>query len=249
MDSYIIVAGDSWAVGEWNRGNTHGGIREYLEEDGQKTLCFGYPGMGSLTAYDFLSSFVEHNNQKIKIDKLIFFQSDWIRDIRAYRWLNDEHLSVFQKGYSYTRSWYVSSLYYRLSDLYKKHGISSIVIGGQGDTIWIDQFEKEYPGVTIGCQSFTNFIVNDNPRIDRPVHSVFKYGGTSSHFLTQEQFEFVLTQFKSNSTSTELQELIKDMEVAEIRDSIFQNIFLDKMHPDRHAHKKLYYYLQDNRLL
>ena len=63
MNSYIMVAGDSWAVGEFTNGNTHRGLRQYLEDDGHQTLCFGYPGMGSLSAYDSLSNFIRQNNE------------------------------------------------------------------------------------------------------------------------------------------------------------------------------------------
>jgi hypothetical protein len=251
MNSYIIVAGDSWACGEWAKdgNNTHRGLRHYLEDDGYQTLCFGYPGMGSLSAYDFLSNFIRYNNDRIKIDKLIFFQSDWIRDIRSYRWLNDDHLNIFQKGYIFTRDWYLSSLYYRLSDLYKEFEIPSIVIGGQGDTIWIDQFETEHPGVKIGCQSFTNLIINDDSHVENPVHTVFKYGGTSSLFLTQDQFNSLIGKIKSYSNSSDLEELVNDLEYAEIRNKIFKKIYPDCMHPDRNHHKKLYNYLQDSKLL
>jgi hypothetical protein len=244
-----MIAGDSWAIGEWRSGkNTHGGVRQYLEEHGHQTMCFGYPGMGSMTAYDCLYSFIKYNLSKIKISKLIFFQSDWIRDIRADGWKTNDHLEVFQQGYIHTRDWYVSYLYYRLHVLYKEFGIPTIVIGGQGDTIWIDKFEQEYPGVKIGCQSFTNLVLNDNPRIDVPVHSVFKYGGTSSGFLTQPQFDSVLKYIKANSNSVDLQDLIRDMELAETRDKLFtsnKDVFPDQMHPDQKAHNKLYHYLQD----
>ena len=159
---------------------------------------------------------------------------------------------VFSQGYSYTKSWYISRLYYRLSDLYKQTKINTILIGGQGDTIWLDSFEQEYPGVKIGCQSFTNLIINNESRTNRPAHSVFKYGGTASMFLTQKQFDVILQQIKLNSNSTDLQQLITDMEIAKTRDDIFKTnrgIFLDNKHPDREAHKKLYHYLLDKNLL
>ena len=249
MNSYTLVAGDSWAVGEYTNGNTHPGLRQYLEDDGYQTLCLGYPGMGSLGAYAPLYNFIKHNNDKIKINKVIFFQSDWIRDVQAHQLLTDEYLNIFQKGYISTRDWYLCNLYYRLSDLYKEFEIPTIVIGGQGDAIWIDQFETEYPGVKIGCQSFTNLIINSDPRIDYPVHSVFKYGGTSSVFLTQDQFDFVLGKIKSYSDTRDLKELVNDLEYAEIRNEIFLKTYPDCMHPDRNHHKKLYNYLRDSKLL
>ena len=245
-----MVAGDSWAVGGVNRDGTHHrGLRPYLENDGYQTLCFGYPAMGSLIAYDFLSTFIRHNTGNIKINKLIFFQSDWVRDVRSYRWLNDDHLNIFQKGYTSTRDWYLSSLYYRLSDLYSEFKIPSIVIGGQGDTFWIDQFETEYPGVKIGCQSFTNLITDDNSRIDHPVHSVFKYGGTASLFLDQDQFDFLLGKMKSYSNTGDLEKLVNDLEYSKIRNEIFLKIYPDHMHPDSNHYKKLYNYLKDSKLL
>ena len=75
MNSYIIVAGDSWACGEYSSTGelTHGGLRQYLDEDGHQTLCFGYPGVGSLTAYDFLFNFIRHNLDKMTFEKILFF--------------------------------------------------------------------------------------------------------------------------------------------------------------------------------
>jgi len=256
MNKHILVAGDSWAVGEWSGPSVndvvHGGIGQYLNEDGYETLCFGYPGQGNLFVYDTVNNFVRYNRDRLNIDQIVFFQSDWIRDIRSYRWLNDDHLDILQQGYGHTRNWYVSYLYYRLSELYKEFGITSTIIGGQADTVWIDQFETEYPGVRIGCQSFTNLIMNDAARIESPVHSVFKYGGTASRYLSQQQFDLLLQQIKSNSDHTDLQLLINDMELAQERDRIFvsnRDHFPDGLHPGRKAHKKLYEHLQHSNLL
>jgi len=253
MDNHILIAGDSWAVGEWHSDSvTHGGIGQLLAQDGIKNICFGYPGMGNLFVYDTLLNFIKYNRTTFKIDKILFFQTDWIRDIRSYRWLNDDHFAVFQKGYQHTRNWYVSYLYYRLSELYQEFGIPTTIIGGQADTVWIDQFETEYPGVRIGCQSFTNLIMNNQSQIEQPVHSVFKYGGTSSRFLTQAQFDFLLSQFKNNSDDNDLQLLIADMDLAQERDRVFRSNpahFPDGLHPGRTAHRKLYEHLQHNNLL
>lgn len=253
MNSYILIAGDSWACGEWiNHTNTHGGLRQYLQESGQQPICFSQPGLGSLTTVDALSMFIQHNRNIIKFDKIIFFQSDWVRDIRIEHLNNELYSGVFFQGYSYTKSWYISRLYYKLSELYKQTGINTILVGGQGDTIWLDSFEQEYPGVKIGCQSFTNLISNNNSRTNPPTHSVFKYGGTSTVFLTQDQLEEILQKIKDNSVSSDLEELISDMELAKVRNNLFtsnKDIFPDAMHPERQAHYKLYQYLNTNELL
>jgi hypothetical protein len=250
---YYIVAGDSWACGEWTKqGNTHQGLARYLADDGQNTLCFGYPGFGSLTVLDFVRNFIRHNSGFMCFKQMFFFQSDWLRDIRSYRWLNDAHMEVLSKGYAYARDWYVSHLYYGLSALYKESGVATVVIGGQGDTIYLDRFGEEYPGVSIGCQSLTNFAINDCTSIDAPVHSVFKSGGTATMFLSDSQMQTLLTILKNHSNQTELQKLLFDMELAEQRNAIFKSnahLFPDCLHPDRSVHQKLYQYLCINRFI
>lgn len=248
-DTVTLIAGDSWACGEWNEhGNTHKGLSQYLNDHGLKTLCFGYPGFGSLTVCDFISSFIEFNRSMIKIKKIIFFQSDWVRDIRAYRWLNDQHLDVLTSGYRMAKNWYISALYYRLSLIYQIYEVPTILIGGQGDTIYIDLFEHEYPGVKIACQSFTNLILENQSRISNPCHSVFKYGGSGSMFLSDKQFDFILTTVKNNSDEEDFKELFEDFDLAQSRDFLFKNnkdIFPDLMHPNKDAHNKLFHYLRD----
>lgn len=254
------MAGDSWACGEYvfashviqNSHDIHGGIQDFLKQSGIDTLCFGYPGLGSLSAFDFVNNFIEFNQQSITIDRLIFFQSDWIRDIRSYRWLNEQHLDIWKKGYLATKDWYVSSLYYKLSNLYKNFGVPTVLIGGLADTIWIDKFEEEYPGVTIGCQSMINLLVNGDPKVVTPTQSVFRFGQNTSLFLTQDQFTFFIENIKKNSDNHNIEFLLEDMEKAEKRNTVLlshSNIFPDKMHPDRHGHKKLFDLLVSNNFL
>lgn len=256
MNKHILIAGDSWAVGAWSGCHVndvvHGGLGQLLAENGRDTLCFGHPGLGNLFVYDVLNNFVRYNQHKIPVDQIIFFQTDWLRDIRSSNWLNDDHLQVFRQGYVRARDWYVSYLYHRLSELSAEFDIKITLIGGQADTVWLDQFETEYPGVRIGCQSFTNLIVNDNARIQQPVHSVFKYGGTASRYLTQDQFDRLLDHIKANSSQKDLEHLVQDLELAQGRDAVFvtnQEVFPDGLHPGQKAHEKLYQHLLEHDLL
>ena len=251
MKNIILICGDSWASGEYpqyidNKRN-HRGISQYLNEDHKETICLSYPGRGNFVAAHWLETFVSDNFQNVKIDKILFFQSDWIRDIDVNK-LHQYHLDAVKQGYSYYRDWNVCFLYRKLADIYKRFCIPTVVIGGQSDTIWMDKFEQEYPGVKIGCQSFTNLLCNQNSRVPVPTYSVFKYGGTSSCFLSQKDFDILLHQIKIHCDKQNLQELLNDMTLAQQRDHIFDSrpdLFPDHCHPDRYGHLKLYEYLKN----
>lgn len=246
------------ACGEWGKHGTttHGGLRAYMDEAGYPTICLGFPGLGNFTIFDALEHFIRFNLDKMTFRKIIFFQADWVRDVGSYAWFGTESFKastdVFDKGYFHIKSWYVSSLYSRLHGVYAAYGIPSVLVGGGADTLYLDRFEQEYPGVRIGCQSLMNLAVNDDARIDRPVLSTFKYGGNASRFLTLQEHEMLLNRMKAHSGDRDLEEMILDMQAAESRDQIRlqrPELFPDDQHLGRVAHKKLFNHLCANNAL
>jgi hypothetical protein len=109
------------------------------------------------------------------------------------------------------------------------------VIGGLTDTLWMDQFSKEYPGVSIVCQSLTNLLLNSNPRIDLPVSSMFQ-GDT-------------LEQVKKLIKQSDISIMLDDVQDGVDRVGLFERnkhfFWPDGVHPNRLSQKILFDYLID----
>ena len=82
----IAIGGDSWGVGEWSinitLNITHGGIRQYFEEDGHEVSMSAIPGESNNITTNHLRNVVSY--PLIKYDYIFWFQSDPIRDLRPY---------------------------------------------------------------------------------------------------------------------------------------------------------------------
>jgi hypothetical protein len=182
-------------------------------------------------------------NEITKIKNVFVFQTDWLRDfyLKPPEFLGglikvdkDEFWSPVVS--TELINIYLSRFYYSLSNLACEHNIKIGLIGGVGDTMWLDKFEQEYPGLFIACQSFTNLCVHDNHRIQEPVFGV----GITPSFI-----KYCVTNV-NNDEGKEF--FIRQIELSEDRWEIFnrnQNWFWpDGGHPNRFAHKKLFDYLK-----
>ena len=78
----IAIGGDSWGVGEWSMNISHGGIRQYFEEDGYEINMAAIPGECNNITTSHLKNVVSY--PLIKYDYIFWFQSDPIRDLRPY---------------------------------------------------------------------------------------------------------------------------------------------------------------------
>jgi hypothetical protein len=228
----ILVAGDSWACGEWNSMDIqHGGLAQYLIENGRSTLNIGMGGGSNFRTIIWLTNFFKSNSHLVgQVSTIIVFQTEWNRD--------KDCLDVGNDGYILVKNKWISQFYYNLSSLSQQLNIPIWIVGGCSDAIWIDKFSEEYPGVQVVCQSFTNLLIHNNHRIDAPVYSI----------LTGENNKLIST-IKKQSDSADLSELIADMNRGEARVNTWRSnrewFWPDGGHANRIGHKKLFDFLSE----
>lgn len=122
----IVIAGDSWGCGEWGehpeKGYSllHQGIEHYLKNLGLNVVNLSLPGGSNSFATYRLSNF----NLTVN-DKIIWFQTDPIRDLRPY---NTNFTNIIKNYDSFIKEQnsLLDSTYKKLNDL----NISICCIGG-----------------------------------------------------------------------------------------------------------------------
>jgi hypothetical protein len=234
----IIITGDSWGCGEWSNGRLlqHRGVGQYLKEHGHDVINLSEGGSSNFASYSRLLRFFDSGISEYlpKITHVLFFQTEWIRD---YRLRSDVHtinldqsqwnLPVFDQN---LKSETISKFQYRLSELAQKYDFQVGLIGGCADTIWLDKFEQEYPGLKVLCQSMTNLCVNNDHRVDYPVSGI-----------TVKEFEYMKKNLKSIDS---LSELVNNLEASIARSTVWKNnpyyFWPDGGHANRYGHKKLF---------
>jgi lysophospholipase L1-like esterase len=233
----IIIAGDSWGVGEWSLDyiNTHTGLQQYLEDDGHTVLNVSVGGSSLFSAYNELSRCL-YILKALKLDhnitNVFLFQTEWHReanlDITKDTEFNIEYIHR-------SLSWH----YNRFSEIAQKYNITIGLIGGAGDVIWLDRFANEYPGLYIACQSMINLCINDNHRIDNPLYSLI--------------YPAKLIETLNNISSKNKQFLIDQMELTQNRSKEMKQLLYyfgpDSIHANRNGHKKLYNFLKEQQIL
>jgi len=246
----IVIVGDSCSKGAWKRAwknnypslsLIHGGLGQFLLESGSRVVNLSSGGIRNYESAARLDSFLyEPNGFRSQVEKIIVFQTEWQRD-----W--EEYLYEYQKfnyNYEIIKQRALARFYHKLSDISQDVNLPIHVIGGAVDTIWLDKFEQEYPGVKIVCQSFTNLLINNIHRIDNPVLSCW-----------MPKTRLLVESAKNYLTSEDLSKLLDDMDAAENRKK--QLITLsqqglvgdDQVHPTSEAHKILYDFLKNINIL
>lgn len=233
----IIIAGDSWGCGEWNLDNgpvlVHKGLEQYLIDDGYSVVNFSIAGNSNHKILDSLNVITESNLIKYlsePIDLILVFQTEWSRDLKH---TECNTCSTNKVGTNALACWQN-----RLSEISCNLQCKIGLIGGHSDTIWLDKFEKEYPGLFIACQSVTNLILNDNHRVSHPTLNVKldEIDNIEKHYVkysTKEQF------------------LIDCEQALERIDTWIENKhwFPDCWHPSRFGYKKLYDFLKAQKVI
>jgi hypothetical protein len=230
----ILIAGDSWSAGEWQYANNthttvHAGFGQYLMDKGFDVLNLSKGGGSNYETCQRLENFLSFN-PTLKIKSIIVCQTEWHRDSIFYS--KKDLQQLLPLGYDGIKQQWISMFYRRLSYLSQKWSIPVYLIGGCSDTLWIDQFEHEYPGCKIVCQSWTNLIIGSDSRLDVPVFSQF--------IINQDFIEFVKTKFKKRSVTL----LLDDIDVGNKRRQLIKDnpeyFEPDGIHPNRHAHEILF---------
>lgn len=252
----IVIIGDSWSCGEWREeslGINHTGLQQYLLDYQYPVINLGRGGDSNFGSYlrlrDFLKSGILQYTEKIT--HVLYFQTEWHRDYKPY--YSTPNLQHLQNTWTWTFPKTPNSIQeindlatnaicnwqYRLVDLAQQYKFQIGLIGGASDTIWIDKFAQEYPGLEILCQSMTNLCINNTHRIDKPIHNL------NGQLINQ--FKTSLKDIK------DIEELLTDMDSILFRSrqwQIHQKYFWpDGSHPNRLGHKKLFDFIMDTGFL
>lgn len=240
----ILIAGDSWGLGEWHVDRhkkycvAHPGLAGYLRNDNYPVVNLSVSASTNWQILDRIAQFFESGAAALlpsPVDKIFIFQTEWIRDYRL-RWHNPVkytnpviscHITKFTQDLRDTNL----DLWYKgLSELAVTHSVKVALIGGCSDTKLI-----EYPNVQVACQSLTNLLINDCSEIENPV------------YCFRPESEFV-AEAKRTADNDALEFLMQEISCAESREQLWKShpewFWPDGNHANRQAHYKLYQFLK-----
>jgi hypothetical protein len=230
----ILIAGDSWGCGCYTVQHDlyHRGIEQLLHDDGHRVINISQGGFDLESTCQRLGDFLLLLKERPplwfaeSVTKIFVLQTEWHRQMFKVNGKTDLH-QYTGKGDDQK---IIGSFYKTLSFLATKYNVDIQVIGGCSDTIWLDNFQQFYPGVHIPCQSWTNLVLNDNHRVDKPVHSI--------------RFP---KQLLNDSYTIELAEQGKTREKLWLDNPDW--FFPDGAHPNKQAHEKLYSHLKKENVI
>lgn len=233
----ILIAGDSWGLGEWMRGDlgigtSHTGLEHYLSEIDHNVVNLSIAGGSNLQILRRLTSFLERHPDK-KFDQIFVFQTEYTRD---YPYAHEDDWTHIKHANDLAHIW-LARFYSGLSEISKKYNITIDIIGGCCDTVWLDDFDAHYPGVNIICQSLVNLITKNQPRITNPVLSWY----TRSTVDLIKKLNALLPDFEKN-------QLLDLIDLGFERENLVwgkpKYFFPDGIHANRHGHKILFDYIK-----
>jgi hypothetical protein len=240
-----IIAGDSWSVGEWlpNNGTPmilHGGLTEYLHEDGHVAINVGLGGSSNRESYLRARNllFNNHHLRLFKNKQIIVFQTEWTRD---FLYMDPEDKNYYDRPTELMHR-IISRFYFDLSALSQEWNINIKVIGGCSDALMIEDFKTIYTGVEVICQSMINLLLNDYDIVKNPVYSFFSADHRGEDFLKL---------FKQHVTDiSQMQSILDEVDKGQRRYETFAQrpdlFYPDGAHPNREAHKILFEFLKRN---
>ena len=231
----IIIAGDSWACGEWTGCKiSHPGLTKYLTDLGYLVINLGKPGGSNIYSADLVNDFLTVSTH-LNISHVFVFQTEWIRDVELE---NEENLvKDVATGYSSLKMRLMNRFYYKLSRISQQSKTPIHLIGGCSDTIWLDKFSQKYPGLSVCCQSLTNLLLTGNHRIEDPVYAIMA-----------EHSEKDIVYLKNNIDSKDLQLLLDDIDQGNQRLTTWNQhasfFWPDGVHANQTAHGILFEFLK-----
>lgn len=263
----ILIAGDSWSCGEWpadssnlhldlvgNKQYPHGGLSQYLEEDGYEVLNVGRPGSNADVLNIINTAVAVLNHVGKPVDKIFIFTTEWVRNfymggVDHFTNESDTNQLFSKLGYfikpgtnffdqfnitgpQQLETMLVTQYYNQLSAFSQKTNIPIYLLGGAADVAsYVDS-----PGVTVACQSITNLLVTGNHQLDRPVFT----------FYSMERKRFV--EWYKKQFPNKIEEIIEIVDRGDARLNVFRgypDFFQpDGSHPNRKGHKVLFDFLK-----
>jgi hypothetical protein len=240
MSKTIIIAGDSWGLGEQSKDQgysttSHSGLTKYLVDAGHQVINLSCGGGSNIESSRRIKDFLDCNPH-LNIDSILIFQTEWVRGlfVQDTQLLKDD----ITQGYQQLKDRLIYRFYDLLSIVSVKYNVPMYLIGGSSDTIWFDDFETEYPGLQIVCQSLTNLLLENTHRNLNPVHCIF-----GKHIA--EEIKYIKKHLNNNA---DLELLLQDIEKGHYRGDIWENnkeyFWPDGGHPNRHSHLILFNFLK-----
>lgn len=261
----IIIAGDSWSLGEWDKQGrlSHPGLGGFLQEANYKVWNAGLGGGSNNQTIQRLGlalDLAKQNNETVS--KVFVFQTDWFRDLQGS--LNLLSLTrktdVLAKALVHDQCYYdeftnnipttirafiehvINYFYIGLSNLGAKYNVDIGVIGGCSDTIVPTQsFNDRYPRLSIACHSITNQVLYINS--SDSVYALYNLPYYCNYIQPWIKQMFHI----------DLPGIIGEMERGDNRLSLFEKykdiFFPDCCHPNRVAHQQLFNLLRDTNQL
>lgn len=252
LHNFIIIAGDSWGTGECGGKVRHRGLEQYLVDANYPVLNTSKSGSSNLDTLNRLSwsiDIIQSLGISVASTKILVFQTEWSRDFRMFYdaalwpWVNPQSIfyAKFDKYDDQLPAKIISQWYHRLSDLSQHCGANIHLIGGCSDTLWVDDFEKHYPGVQVACQSLTNLLLTGDHRIQDPI-------------LQENWTEEFLANCMDTCTDTfSKNQLLDHVELSNQRIKIWgqnpQWFWPDGRHANRAGHKILFEHLKTNGII
>lgn len=249
----FLIAGDSWGVGEWLRGDkqivtsgdimhaqnlltSHGGLAQYIAEDGHAVQNISQGNASNTFISASIAKHLEAQSIKNKQypDRIIVFQTTYTRD---YKFRFEEDWSKLTEAQSLAHIW-LARFYHRLSDLAQQYSVPVYLVGGLGDTVWVDNMQLHYPGVSVACQSMVNLLANNESRVTTPVYSWY----TKDCIDMIEEMRKILPADKFLDLMDQIDLGVNRQNMLSIYPEYF---FPDGVHPNREGHRKLWQYLKE----
>lgn len=233
MSKQFLIAGDSWACGEWGHNKcrdsnliTHPGLAQFMCDHGHLAINIGVPGGSNIQSVQQIENFLTRNKH-LQISAILVFQTEWSREIKYKK--SDFVQQWFSQGYIFLRDQLIKDFYQRLSTLSLTFDVGVFLIGGCSDTWAPEQIDNQFPGVQVLCQSMTNLLVCNNNLIPDPVYS---------YDLS------TVTEYRKKFSGNDLELFIQDLDEGIKRQKLWESsrryFFPDILHPNRKGHKILF---------
>ena len=220
----ILIAGDSWGIGEWQDGAiVHNGLAQYLADYGYTVVNLSVPGAGNQAAVRNLERFLMVNHHIVdSVQAVFYFQTEWTRDS-----IPNEDITN-SKNFDDLESQWTNKCYYELALTRKKHNLNCAfcVVGGTSDAV---EFGAAHNNVKIICASLTEML------LDQELERVYSWWAYRTEDLVAN-----IKKLRPDM----LQDLVNSIQKGHNRQSLCDNypewFYPDGAHANRHAHKKLF---------
>lgn len=244
----IIVAGDSWGCGAWtdvgprpvdptipnDNPLLHGGLAQFIKEAGHDVTNLSKGGSSNLQIVKRIRAWIDRNPD-ITVSNIIVLQTEYTRD-SCQPFPGD--LDNITASTSLANIW-IARFYSNLSNIAMSTNCCVTLVGGMSDTPWFDDISQQYPGLRLACQSITNLLIKDDPRVLNPVFSW--YDGSQLP---------IINEIKQRLSSHELEKFLDQLDQGYERETLLYShpnyFWPDGRHPNEAGHLKLYCYLKDN---